>query len=77
MPALGGQPVLLGPQRETRALYRRYETLAVEQADVTFVGRLARYQYLNVDQVTAQALQTFKRIAASAGAVGAEPDLTV
>jgi UDP-galactopyranose mutase len=26
---------------------------------VTFVGRLARYQYLNMDQVVAQALSTF------------------
>ncbi len=30
-----------------------------------------------MDQVTAQALQAFERIAAWAGAVGAEPDLTV
>jgi UDP-galactopyranose mutase len=32
---------------------------------VTFVGRLARYQYLNMDQVTAQALQTFERLLVS------------
>jgi len=32
---------------------------------VTFVGRLARYQYLNMDQVTAQALATFEKLAAS------------
>jgi len=29
---------------------------------VTFVGRLARYQYLNMDQVTAQALSVFERL---------------
>jgi UDP-galactopyranose mutase len=29
---------------------------------VTFVGRLARYQYLNMDQVVAQALSVFERI---------------
>ena len=28
---------------------------------MTFVGRLARYQYLNMDQVVAQALSTFER----------------
>ncbi len=44
---------------------------------MTFVGCLVRYQYLNMDQVTTQALQAFERIAASAGAVAAEPDLTV
>ncbi len=30
---------------------------------MTFVGRLARYQYLNMDQVTGQALSTFARLA--------------
>ncbi|MGZ5321609.1 MAG: hypothetical protein ACXWFN_09175 [Solirubrobacterales bacterium] len=41
--------------------------------DVTFVGRLARYQYLNMDQVTAQALATFARIGPrlAAGALSA------
>ena len=29
---------------------------------MTFVGRLARYQYLNMDQVVAQALSTFERL---------------
>ena len=29
---------------------------------MTFVGRLARYQYLNMDQVVAQALSTFERM---------------
>jgi UDP-galactopyranose mutase len=29
---------------------------------VIFVGRLARYQYLNMDQVVAQALTTFARL---------------
>ena len=30
---------------------------------MTFVGRLARYQYLNMDQVTAQALATYAKLA--------------
>ncbi len=29
---------------------------------MVFVGRLARYQYLNMDQVVAQALATFGRL---------------
>ena len=32
---------------------------------MTFVGRLARYQYLNMDQVVGQALATYERLAAS------------
>ena len=30
---------------------------------VTFVGRLARYQYLNMDQVVGQALSAFEKLA--------------
>ena len=65
-PRSEGDPYYPIPNDETRALYRRYEALAAQQPDVTFVGRLARYQYLNMDQVTAQALQAFERLAASA-----------
>jgi UDP-galactopyranose mutase len=36
--------------------------MAAARDDVTFVGRLARYQYLNMDQVTAQALSTFEKL---------------
>ena len=64
-PRSEGDPYYPIPNDETRALYRRYEALAAEQPDVTFVGRLARYQYLNMDQVTAQALQAFERLVAS------------
>ena len=64
-PRSEGDPYYPIPNDETRALYKRYEALAAEQPDVTFVGRLARYQYLNMDQVTAQALQAFDRLVAS------------
>ncbi len=64
-PRSEGDPYYPIPNDETRALYKRYETLAAEQPNVTFVGRLARYQYLNMDQVTAQALQAFDRLVAS------------
>jgi UDP-galactopyranose mutase len=57
------------PNAETRELYHRYEALADAEPNVTFVGRLARYQYLNMDQVTAQALSTFEKLEAS-GRVG-------
>ena len=61
-PRSTGDPYYPIPRDDTRALYRRYEALARERADVTFVGRLARYQYLNMDQVTAQALQAFGQL---------------
>jgi UDP-galactopyranose mutase len=58
-----GDPYYPIPNDETKALYKRYEELAASQPDVTFAGRLARYQYLNMDQVTAQALSTFEKLA--------------
>jgi len=62
-PRSEGDPYYPIPTDATRELYQRYEALANAEDDVTFVGRLARYQYLNMDQVTAQALSTFQRLA--------------
>ena len=67
-PRSEGDPYYPIPNDETRALYKRYEALAAELADVTFVGRLARYQYLNMDQVVAQALSTADKLIASQSA---------
>ena len=61
-PRSEGDPYYPIPNDETRALYKQYETLAKERTDVTFVGRLARYQYLNMDQVVGQALTTYDRL---------------
>jgi UDP-galactopyranose mutase len=58
-----GDPYYPIPTDETRALYKRYAALAAQLPDVTFVGRLARYQYLNMDQVVGQALAAFERLA--------------
>ena len=58
-----GDPYYPIPSDETKALYKRYEALAGTEDRVTFVGRLARYQYLNMDQVTGQALATYARLA--------------
>lgn len=58
-PTADGDPYYPIPRPENRALYRRYEALAAATPGVTFVGRLARYQYLNMDQVVAGALQAF------------------
>ena len=67
-PRAEGDPYYPIPNDETRALYRRYEALAAELRDVTFVGRLARYQYLNMDQVVGQALSTAEKLLASLSA---------
>ena len=57
-----GDPYYPVPTDEARALYDRYAALAIEHPEVTFVGRLARYQYLNMDQVVGQALSTAEKL---------------
>jgi UDP-galactopyranose mutase len=58
-----GDPYYPIPSDDTKAIYKRYEALATAEEDVTFAGRLARYQYLNMDQVTGQALSTYAKLA--------------
>jgi UDP-galactopyranose mutase len=70
-PRAEGDPYYPIPNDETRALYKRYEALAAELPDVTFVGRLARYQYLNMDQVVGQTLSTAEKLLAGAAAPSA------
>ena len=60
-----GDPYYPIPRDDTRALYKQYEALAADLPDVTFVGRLARYQYLNMDQVVGQALSTAEKLIAT------------
>jgi UDP-galactopyranose mutase len=64
-PAACGDPYYPVPRPENRILYRRYADLAELMEDVFFVGRLATYQYYNMDQVVGQALATFRRIQGS------------
>jgi UDP-galactopyranose mutase len=55
-PVAEGDPYYPIPRPENRELYKRYEKLAARRPDVLFTGRLARYQYLNMDQVVASAM---------------------
>ena len=68
-----GDPYYPVPRPENQALYKRYEALADRAPNTWFVGRLATYRYLNMDQVVGQALATFARIeqAMPRGAVAA------
>ena len=62
-PKSEGDPYYPIPQPENAGLYARYQQLAQQDSRVHFCGRLANYRYLNMDQVVAQALSTFSRIA--------------
>lgn len=64
IPRAEGDPYYPIPRPENAALYRRYRALAEITAGVRFVGRLANYQYFNMDQVVAQALKVYRDIVA-------------
>ena len=57
------------PTSDSETLYRRYKELSATEENVSFVGRLARYRYFNMDQVTAMALKEFDRLAERYGSV--------
>ena len=62
-----GDPYYPIPRPENAAMYSRYRELAMKDDRVHFCGRLANYKYFNMDQVVAQALATFRRIAEQSG----------
>lgn len=62
-----GDPYYPIPRPENALLYRRYEALAEQTPQVTFTGRLGTYRYYNMDQVVAQSLALFDRIAKKSG----------
>jgi UDP-galactopyranose mutase len=62
-PRAEGDPYYPVPRPENAALYKQYQALAEATPGVHFVGRLATYRYYNMDQVVAQALTLFSKIA--------------
>jgi UDP-galactopyranose mutase len=62
-PQAEGDPYYPIPRPENAALYKRYQELGAVTPGVHFVGRLGTYKYYNMDQVVAQALTTFSKIA--------------
>ena len=51
------------PRKENTEIYAKYKSLADATPDVYFVGRLATYKYYNMDQIVAQALTVYAKIA--------------
>ncbi len=50
------------PTPANRALYRRYKAEADKLDGACFLGRLAQYEYLNMDQVVRGGLELFRRV---------------
>ena len=61
-PSAEGDPYYPIPRPENQELFKKYEALADQTGNVTFVGRLATYRYYNMDQIVGQALATFRRM---------------
>nr|XP_026690485.1 uncharacterized protein LOC113474273 [Ciona intestinalis] len=60
-----GDPYYPVPNKKNMDLYERYRQLAVKEEEgknVHFVGRLANYKYMNMDQAIRNALDFFDRI---------------
>ena len=73
-PRAEGDPYYPVPRPENTHLYKQYKVLADATENVHFVGRLATYKYYNMDQVVAQALTLFKRIASVYTGAGEEAE---
>lgn len=58
-----GDPYYPIPRKENASIYAKYKALAEAEPDVHFVGRLATYKYYNMDQIVAQALTEYGKIA--------------
>lgn len=63
-----GDPYYPVPRPENEALFKRYEALARNEQDVTFVGRLAQYRYYNMDQCIGAALKAAEYVVEKMGA---------
>ena len=57
-----GDPYYPVPRPENEAVFKRYEALAREATEVSFVGRLAQYRYYNMDQCVGAALKAAEGI---------------
>lgn len=62
-PRAEGDPYYPIPRKENAEIYNKYRTLVETRPDVHFVGRLATYKYYNMDQIVAQALTVYGKIA--------------
>jgi UDP-galactopyranose mutase len=57
-----GDPYYPIPREDNQKLYEKYKAEADKLKNVFFIGRLAQYRYLNMDQVVNQALELFEQL---------------
>ena len=61
-PQSEGDPYYPIPRPANAELYKKYQELAAQEPNVTFVGRLGTYKYYNMDQCVAQALSIHRKL---------------
>jgi UDP-galactopyranose mutase len=61
-PQSEGEPFYPIPRKENQQIYLKYFQRAQNLKNVFFVGRLAEYQYYNMDQVVANSLKVFSEL---------------
>lgn len=61
-PLLDGEPFYPIPTTENNKIYQMYKTEIEKIKNIFFCGRLAEYQYYNMDQVVARSLDLVKSI---------------
>jgi UDP-galactopyranose mutase len=61
-PKSEGDPYYPIPAPDYQEIYLKYKKQADKLKNVYFIGRLAEYRYLNMDQVVNEALKIFERI---------------
>lgn len=61
-PTAEGDPYYPIYRDENEQLFKKYQALANQEKNVTFVGRLAEYKYYNMDQVVGAALNAAAKI---------------
>ena len=60
-PQVDGEPYYPVPTENNRLLYLKYKEKANKLKNIIFCGRLAEYQYYNMDQVVANTLKEYER----------------
>ncbi|MDQ6647007.1 MAG: UDP-galactopyranose mutase [Pseudomonadota bacterium] len=71
-PEAEGDPYYPVPRAENETLFKRYDALALKEHDVTFVGRLAKYRYYNMDQCVGGALKAAQYVLQRLGRVSCD-----
>ncbi len=57
-----GEPYYPVPDQANIALYEKYRAMAANRSDVYFLGRLAQYKYINMDQAIGLALDLVETV---------------